>query len=149
MKKFAAVLVFVAGVVVVRAQLLPPEPQAVPAVAVEPEKDTPEARGKLLYDRYGCAMCHGDDGTGGFDNPNAESEGKVPGVHRVAEGYTEEELIKLVTTGTAFIGRADGTGPVPPYRMPGWSDRLTEDQIRDIVAYLISLFPESERDSWR
>jgi len=149
MKHVAAALVFVVGVVVVRAQLQPPEPQPVPAVAVEPEEDTAVARGKFLYERWGCAMCHSDDGTGGVDNLNAETEGKIPGVHRVAEGYTEDELVRLVTTGTAFIGRADEAGPVPPYRMPGWGDRLTEAEIRDVVAYLMSLFPESERDVWR
>ena len=135
-------------VVVARVLLRPPDPTVVKAEAVVPAEDTAVARGKLLYDQYGCPMCHGADGKGGHENRNAETEGKIPGVVKVAEGYTEAELVRLLRRGTPRIGKADANGPVPPYRMPGWGDRLTDEQLRDLVRYLISLAPPSSK-GWR
>lgn len=133
---------------IARSLLLPPGPTAVRAEEAAPADDTPVARGRLLYHQYGCVMCHGEDGKGGRENLNAETEGKVPGVVKVAEGYTEAELVRLLRRGTARIGKADAAGPVPPYRMPGWGDRLTDDQLRDLVRYLVSLAPPPAK-GWR
>lgn len=125
-----------------------PAPSAVRAAAPEVAA-TPEARGRLVYARYGCAMCHGADGRGGFANPNAETDGKVPAVTYVAEGYTPAELERLILDGTPAVGKADPNGPRPPYRMPGWRGRMREDEVRDLVRYLVSLYPESAAQSWR
>ena len=143
---FAAVVV---SVVALRAQLRPPDPQILRLVSTPQADETPAARGKILYDRYGCVMCHGADGKGGFANPNSETDGKVPGLTKVAEGYTEAELVRLIGHGTARIGRSDASGPVPPYRMPGWGDRLSDAEIKDLVRYLISLAPKSTTPGWR
>jgi mono/diheme cytochrome c family protein len=94
-------------------------------------------------------MCHGRDGKGGLANPNAETEGKVPGVVYVAEGYSPAELRRKILDGTPTIGKADPKGPRPPYRMPGWSDRMTEPEVADLVAYLMGLYPKSEEQKWR
>ena len=40
----------------------------------EPRADTAIERGRVVYARYGCAMCHGADGKGGFKNPNSETD---------------------------------------------------------------------------
>lgn len=119
---------------------LPPRPRA-PAVAVE--------RGHVVYSRYGCAMCHGADGKGGVANPNAETDGKIPGVTRVAEGYTRRELRDLILKGVPRIGKADANAPLPPLRMPGWSDTMTAEEANDLTEYLFSLFPESAQQKWR
>lgn len=94
-------------------------------------------------------MCHGDQGKGGFANPNAETEGKVPGVIYVAEGYTRDELRRLVRVGNPHIGKADPKGPTPPYRMPGWGDRMSDGELGDLVEYLFSLYPKSAEEKWR
>ena len=147
MKWLAVLAAVVVSVVAVRAQLRPPDPEVLrPASAAA---DSPVARGKALYDRYGCVMCHGADAKGGFANPNSETDGKVPGLTKVAEGYTEAELVRLISHGTARIGRSDPSGPVPPYRMPGWGDRLSDAEMRDLVRYLISLAPKSTAPAWR
>lgn len=111
--------------------------------------DGPAQRGRVIYERYGCGMCHGADGKGGFANPNAETDGKVPGVTFVAEGYTPAELQRLILDGTPNIGRADPKGPRPPYRMPGWRGRMTDEQAGDLVRYLTSLYPKSAGEKWR
>ncbi len=125
-----------------------PGPSAVRAAPPE-VAPTPEARGRLVYARYGCAMCHGPDGQGGFANPNAETDGKVPAVIYVAEGYTPAELERLILDGTPTVNKADPNGPHPPYRMPGWRGRMREDEARDLVRYLMSLYPASAAQSWR
>lgn len=125
----------------------PPAPATVRDKA-EPAADA-VARGHQLYQAYGCALCHGPDAKGGFANPNSESDGKVPGLVMVKEGYLERELVTLILNGAPRIGKARADGPTPPYRMPGWKDRLTRAEATDLAKYLISLYPKKAADSWR
>jgi mono/diheme cytochrome c family protein len=139
-----AVAVAVAG----RAYGRLPAPQAIrldkPSVP-----GTATARGRVVYERYGCRMCHGDAGEGGFANPNAETDGKVPAIKFVKEGYTPAEIAKLIRTGTPRIGLADPKGQTPPYRMPSWDDRMSAREVDDLVQYLLSLYPASAQKKWR
>ncbi len=149
MKWLAALAAVVVSVVAVRAQLRPPDPQIIRIESQHPAGGTAAARGKLLYERYGCVMCHGADGKGGFANPNAETDGKVPAVVFVKEGYTAAEVAEVIRNGKPRIGRADPKGPIPPYRMPGWRDRLSNQDIADLTEYLMSLYPKSAAEKWR
>jgi mono/diheme cytochrome c family protein len=106
-------------------------------------------RGRAVYLRYGCSICHGQDGKGGFANPNAETDGKVPGITFVAEGYTRPELRKKILDGLATIGKKDAKGPRPPFRMPGWAGQMSDADVADLVEYLWSLYPKSEGSKWR
>lgn len=124
-----------------------PSPRAVPAAVRVPAESAP-ARGRVVYERYGCALCHGGDGKGGFANPNSETAGKVPGVIFVAEGYTGSELRKRILDGLATVGRADPKGPRPPYRMPGWAGQMSDREVGDLVEYLMSLYPKSAEEKW-
>lgn len=122
---------------VVRQQLQPPPAEAA-------------ARGRLLYQTYGCGVCHGADAKGGFANLNSETEGKVPGLTKVKEGYLERELVQKILDGAPHVGKADAKGPTPPYRMPGWKDRMTRAEATDLAKYLVSLYPkDAAKDSWR
>ena len=116
-------------------------PEVVGASAIE--------RGHAVYARYGCSICHGPDGKGGFSNPNAETDGKVPGITYVAEGYTRPELRKKILDGLATIGKKDPNGPRPPYRMPGWAGQMSDADAADLVEYLWSLYPKTEKSKWR
>ena len=117
---------------------------------VEPPAADAVAHGRQLYLAYGCSMCHGAEGKGGFANTNAESEGKVPGLLMVKEGYLERELVKQILDGAPRIGKADPKGPTPPYRMPGWRDRMTRAEATDLARYLISLYPKkASEEKWR
>ena len=78
MKQALGIIATVAIVAVgVHYQARPPAPATV-RVSVEPPPSDAVARGRLVYQTYGCAMCHGPDAKGGFANLNSESEGKVP-----------------------------------------------------------------------
>ena len=149
MRRLAVFGAVILGIVALRAGFEAPDPQAVTAEPLKPAEDTALARGRVIYERYGCSMCHGADAKGGRANTNAETAEKIPGLTKVAEGYTEAELIRLIGHGTSRIGKADASGPVPPFRMPGWGDRLTEAELRDLVRYLMSLAPKSGTGSWR
>lgn len=149
MKRVLALVVFVAVVSAVHLETRPPAPQPQRDETVAPDTSTPVARGRLVYARYGCAACHGPDGKGGFANTNAETDGKVPSVVYVAEGFTRAELKKKVLDGLATVGRKDPKGPQPPYRMPGWRGVMTDADAGDLVEFLFSLYPKTETQSWR
>jgi mono/diheme cytochrome c family protein len=129
------------------------ETRAVAPSVVHQQMQTPAdaaARGRLLYQSYGCGVCHGSDAKGGFANANSETEGKVPGLLKVKEGYLERELVQKILDGAPHIGKADDKGPTPPYRMPGWKDRMTRAEATDLAKYLVSLYPkDAAKDSWR
>lgn len=149
MRWLTALAAVAASVVMLRAQLRPADPQIIRVDSPRPADGTAVARGKLLYERYGCVMCHNADGKGGFANPNAETDGKVPAVIFVKEGYTPAEVAEVIRNGKPRIGRADPKGPVPPYRMPGWRDRLSTQDIDDLTEYLMSLYPTTATEKWR
>jgi mono/diheme cytochrome c family protein/predicted nucleic acid-binding Zn-ribbon protein len=51
------------------------------------------ARGRILYETYRCAACHGEGGVGGVENPNY-AKGTVPALDKAAEVmmlYDEED----------------------------------------------------------
>jgi len=56
-----------------------------------------------------------------------------------------EAAMALVRDGKN-AARADLDGPVPPLQMPAWKHRLTDAQIRSIMAYLVSLNPWDEEE---
>lgn len=102
---------------------------------------TQVAAGFRAYWAHGCVVCHGPGGRGGVQNPNAASGGLIPGLLYVKEGYAEEDLRRLLEDGFPEIGKADPEGPMPPFRMPGWKDRMPEAEAKALVAYLVSLYP--------
>lgn len=133
----------------VRFQMQPPEPQLLRSASSPAVLAGAVDRGRQVYTRYGCAQCHGDDGKGGFSNPNAETDSQVPGVLFVKEGYTTEELHRKILDGVLTIAKGNPTGATPPYRMPGWAGLMTDGEVTDLVQYLVSLYPKSADDKWR
>ena len=149
MKPFLAVVVAVVLAVGVHLEMRASAPATVRLTAEAPPANA-VSHGRQLYQVYGCAMCHGPEGKGGVANPNAESEGKVPGLVMVKEGYLERELVQKILDGAPRIGKADAKGAVPPYRMPGWRDRMSRAEAADLAKYLVSLYPKkAAEDKWR
>lgn len=152
MKRLLAAATLVSVVYGVHLETRAPSPEVVrapDAPAAAADADTPVSRGHAVYARYGCAGCHGPEGKGGFSNPNAETEGKVPGVTFVAEGFTRKELRLKVLEGFASVGKKDQNGARPPFRMPGWAGQMTDQEVSDLVEYLWSLYPKTETQKWR
>lgn len=111
----------------------PPEPISVFTSAIE--------RGKAVFDRLGCAGCHGMGGQGGRKNWNAGLREEIPPLVYVKAYYGKdvESLKRLIRQGRQPIPRADPRSPRPPLYMPAWESRLTEDELDALIAYLFSL----------
>ena len=105
-------------------------------------KMTPVERGHLVFQKYGCAQCHGPDGKGGVQNLNAKTAELVPGLLNVADGYTKDELKHFIMTGERNIPRLNPAGPEPPHFMPSWSSIISSNELDDLPAFLFSLKPK-------
>lgn len=110
-----------------------PQPEPVYATAVE--------RGKAVFDKFGCAACHGPGGLGGRHNWNAGLGGEVPSLAYVKAYYGNDldALKSVIRNGRQPAPRADVTRPNPPLYMPAWKDRIPDQDIDALVQYLLSL----------
>lgn len=135
-------------VATVVAMTRPPAPQPIRR-AIPPAPANAIERGRLAYDRYGCAICHGADGNSGIKNLNSETEEKIPAVIYVKEGYTLGELREYILKGNPQIGKESQEGPAPPYRMPAGRSVMTREEAHDLAQYLFSLYRESDSMSWK
>ncbi|MBI4425429.1 MAG: cytochrome c [Elusimicrobia bacterium] len=115
-------------------------------LAAEPAK-----RGRVVFDKVGCAGCHGNAGAGGFPNNNVAG-GKIPALKAVADGYSREELVAKIKQGVPQPAKEDPSGPAPMIHMPTWSEVLKDDEIEALADYLISLKPKptaaQAKDEW-
>lgn len=91
-------------------------------VGVQPDSE----QGRDLY-RVHCLECHGAEGRG--DGPRAALLAPRPGnlVSAATSTKTDEELLQILAKG------------IPRTAMRGWSDQLSEDQRRNVLAYLRTL----------
>lgn len=105
----------------------------------------PIERGKRVFNRYGCETCHGKNGAGGIKNINAQG-GEVPPLNKLAEGFTEEEVKKVIRDGR-HSEPEDISGPAPSLHMNSWKNIMTEQELNDLVKFLFSISPKTEE--WR
>jgi mono/diheme cytochrome c family protein len=115
-----------------------------PASPLSPELQS----GLKIYEEFSCLACHGPGGKGGVHNFNAQSGQEVPPLNHVADGYTKPELIAKIQMGVPVEPKLDPKGPEPPLHMPGFKDMLSDAQLNDLVAYLISLKPKGEESGF-
>lgn len=96
-----------------------------PSGAVQSDaKGDPDA-GAQVY-RAGCAMCHGADAAG------------MMGMHPALRGAVD----RLTAEGVEVTIR-NGRATTPP--MPAFGDRLSDDEITDVIAYIDTL-PDGPRN---
>lgn len=110
-----------------------PEPEPVYASEVE--------RGEAVFVKFGCTACHGIGGVGGRKNVNAGLGEEVPPLLYVKAYYEHdvESLKNVIRNGRQPTPRATPHRPRPPLYMPAWKDRIPEEDINALVAYLFSL----------
>lgn len=102
-------------------------------------------RGRIVYQKYGCGMCHGNDAKKGIKNRNSQTD-EIPGLIYVKESYLPKELKMRILDGVKFIPPKDPKKPLPPYRMPGWKGWMTDQEINDLCEYLFSLMPKKAKE---
>jgi mono/diheme cytochrome c family protein len=100
-------------------------------------------RGELTYQQY-CASCHGKNGEGQRPDlpPGPDETGLIPAPPHNDSGHTwhhaDSILIDIITNG----GLGD---PSAFYPMPAFSDQLSSEQIRLVLAYIKTMWTQQQR----
>jgi mono/diheme cytochrome c family protein len=87
-------------------------------------EDAAVVRGSIVFKTF-CLLCHGEGGEG--DGRAAKIHNPKP-ANLTASFLTDQQKEIIIRNGGASVGRS----PV----MPAWGQHLTEEQIKDVVAYL-------------
>lgn len=119
------------------------------SVRAESSPVTSEAqikRGKLVYLRF-CSYCHGRNLEGEADWRTRKPDGKLPAPPHDESGHTWHHPDSVLFSITKF-------GMIPPnapqgYKsdMPGWKDTLSDDDIRAVLIYIKSTWPQNIRET--
>lgn len=101
------------------------------------------ALGRTIYETQ-CAPCHGAQLEGQPDWQMPLPSGRLPAPPHDATGHTwhhpDDILFRIVKEGTAAI-----VGGGYESDMPGFADVLSDAEIRAVLAYIKSTWPERER----
>ena len=101
------------------------------------------ALGRTIYETQ-CAACHGAQLEGQPDWQMPLLSGRLPAPPHDATGHTwhhpDDILFRIVKEGTAAI-----VGGGYESDMPGFADVLSDAEIRAVLAYIKSTWPERER----
>ena len=101
------------------------------------------ALGRTIYETQ-CAACHGAQLEGQPDWQMPLPSGRLPAPPHDATGHTwhhpDDILFRIVKEGTAAI-----VGGGYESDMPGFADVLSYAEIRAVLAYIKSTWPERER----
>lgn len=90
-----------------------------------------------------CLPCHGPEGKGGVANPGA-ADGTVPALNPIDVTMIDRDARVFATNIDLFLEHGstpEGTGPA--MTMPAWgADKLlTQQQLADLIAYLMKINP--------
>jgi len=132
--------------------LLPPgcgrTPTEEPVAAPAPADTVPHgldaarvARGAQVY-RAHCATCHGASAEGAPNWHRPGADGKYPAPPLDGTGHAwhhpKDALVRTVREGTLKLGGS----------MPGWKDKLGNDDIEAAIAWFQSRWPEDVYKGW-
>lgn len=101
-----------------------------------------EERGKLLYNAR-CAVCHGGNLEGQPNWQRARSDGTYPAPPHDASGHTWHHSDQYFIEVTLYGGAAV-TG-VATNAMPGFAGSLSEADVKAILAYIKTSWPDDVR----
>ena len=88
-----------------------------------------------------CVPCHGPEGMQGVANPGTD-DGSVPTLNPIDPALVDPDPKTFALNLDLFIQHGSTpAGPNPAISMPAWGDQgaLEQQQIADVIAYLISL----------
>jgi mono/diheme cytochrome c family protein len=90
-----------------------------------------------------CVTCHNAQGKGGIPNLGSDA-GSCPALNPINPALKSSDHMTFVTNLDLFVQHGSTpAGPGPTYSMPPWGDsgKMTQQQIADVIAYVISLNP--------
>ena len=99
----------------------------------------PSAGEKIFSDN--CQVCHGPQGTDNVDNPGSD-DGTVPPLNPIDPTLISTDSQTYVYNLDLFLQNGSTpAGANPTFTMPAWGadGSLTQQQIADVIAYVISL----------
>lgn len=86
------------------------------------------AKGEHLYKAY-CVQCHGLKGDGkGVNAVTMEVQPRDHTDSKEMGARTDDDLFKAIKHGGVAVNKS--------ILMPNWDENLTDDEIRDVIAYL-------------
>ena len=87
-----------------------------------------------------CQKCHGPQGQGGVTNPGS-NDGTVPTLNPIDATIANSDPLTFAYSVDLFVEHGSTPGGSPQLTMPAWGDKkqLTDQQIADVIAYVISL----------
>ena len=114
---------------------------AEPSSPADPDDPDQVARGAEVY-AEACASCHGAALEGEADWRSQKPDGTYPAPPHDAEGHTWHHGDALLLRYIEH-GGAEALGEVPGFRsaMPGFGKTLSDQEIRDVLAYIKSHWP--------
>jgi mono/diheme cytochrome c family protein len=117
-----------------------PEPSnpGLPGAAVNLKGDA--TAGAAIF-KVHCATCHGTEGKDDVPNPGS-GDGTVPPLNPIDPLLKDPDYKTFATNIDLYIQHGSvPEGPAPFRTMPGWGDKnaITQQQIADVIAYMISL----------
>lgn len=102
---------------------------------------TQVTRGGKLFQQY-CAQCHGADGQGDPNWRQRDAEGFFPAPPLNGTGHAWHHPQKMLHH-VIKNGSPGGKG-----KMPAWGNKLTDQDIGDIIAWFKAKWPQPVYEAW-
>jgi mono/diheme cytochrome c family protein len=98
-------------------------------------------RGRTVYLAH-CTHCHGQNGEGTPDWRKTGADGKYPPPPLNGSAHTWHHSTEVLKKTILEV--------TPPElgSMPAWKDKLTEQQVDEVIVWIISLWPDEIYDVW-
>jgi mono/diheme cytochrome c family protein len=112
-------------------------------VSVMRNQDTEQIqRGRSLFLKN-CMVCHGSNAEGApnWSQPDANGNNPAPPLNGTGHAWhhPKQALINTIKFGTARLGGI----------MPAWQDKLSDQDINDIIAWFQSQWPDELYAAWQ
>ena len=103
--------------------------------------------GQALYGEY-CAVCHGANLEGQPDWQSPDEDGRLPAPPHDESGHTWHHADSLLFEYAKFGGKVAmaNLGIEFDSAMPGFDDELSDEDLRNILAFIKSTWPEQIRE---
>ena len=99
-------------------------------------------RGRQLFVQN-CATCHGNDAQGApnWTRPDANGKAQAPPLNGTGHAWhhPKQALTTTIKYGTARLGGS----------MPAWKDKLSDQDINDVIAWFQSQWPDALYAAWQ